>query len=302
MNFDFDYIVSTEFGVAERIRGNVDFYSVPVDRGVEVKLHEMAVSTWEAMLQVSEDPFDYEVSNEAAVKSHLQLRFDNPIAELYQSISQAGQFQPGGQILQSPRRVFCYFARLTDGHGRQVTGMRRSTGFKGVLSPKLFPVALFNDSLRSVEDNLFRLDADFDLLIDSDEVRVLHPAGMESISQLRKYLMGAAPMNIAMVRESLEFVDFDALEEVIERIAPRSVGVARILSSINTRGTEGITIDSLQAECVEKGVGFSLEGDRVTIDEQSVMDFLYVLVLSQTCFRWWCESVTDRAMLVGRQC
>ena len=60
----------------------------------------------------------------------------------------------------------------------------------------------------------------------------------------------------------------------------------------------------------EKLVALAIELDALAHSRQQGINFgeicaLFIfagLVLSQTCFRWWCESVTDRAMLVGRQC
>src|SRR2546426_481228 len=76
-----------------------------------------------------------------------------------------------------PATVFCYFARLTDSKGRRLTALRRATQFKGVLKSRL--LRLVTDSLKLVEDHIFKLDRDFDLLIDSANVHILRPSGFE---------------------------------------------------------------------------------------------------------------------------
>ena len=273
MNFDFEHIKSTEFGVGERDRNNVNFYNVPIDKGVENRLNEMAVSTWQGMLEIAETAHPYEPSNLAAGSHHLVLEIDSPMAELFKDISQAAYFQPGGTILQNPRRVFCYFARLIDEQNLQLTGMRRSSSFKGVLRQKNRFVALYDDSLQIVDDDLFRLDAEFDLLIDSNEVRILHPAGFENIARLNDMIMSAMPGHVATVRESLHFVDFD----VIEEFARGRISAARLLASISTQGTEGITVESLKEACADNGIDVSSVDGRVTVEEESVMGFLQTL-------------------------
>ena len=103
---------------------------------------------------------------------------------------------PGARfLLKQPGRVFSYFARFTDNNGERLTAMRRSMEFKGVLRHRHRLVRIVNDTLRMAQDDIFRLDTEFDLLIASDEVRILRPAGFETIGRLQEVIRAAVPQN-----------------------------------------------------------------------------------------------------------
>ncbi len=80
MNFDFDGIRATTFGVCTRQSDDVHFFDVPVASGVRTATEEMARSTMDAMRDVSEDPAAYEPSERYSGPQHLRVELDDPIA------------------------------------------------------------------------------------------------------------------------------------------------------------------------------------------------------------------------------
>ena len=256
------------------MQGNIFFMDVPVDVGVVERLEEMVRSTWNELHEVSDVPNEYEPSNDMAGKRHISVPMDDDVVALFRDVNEADQFDPGGGVLvDQPRRVFCYFARFTDENGDRLTGMRKSTDFKGVLRHRNRLVRMINDTLRMTEDDIFRLDTDFDLLIASDEVRVLRPANFETIGQLQQVIREAVPQNTQALQGSLEFVEFDSIQE----FAMGSVGAARLLASIRSKNVEGITMDSLHRACMDNGVGVKFDEGRLTVEEDSVLGFLKTL-------------------------
>src|SRR5205085_3640504 len=106
--------------------------------------------------------------------------------------------------------IFFYFAKMRDGEDQPLTALRRASRFKGVLKKRL--IRLVTNTLRLVEDDVFRLDDDFDLLIDSDNVHVLRPHSFEIVGELQPAIMNAVPKNVRILERHLPYVDFSGIE------------------------------------------------------------------------------------------
>ena len=274
MNFDFDAIDTVAFGVCTRRQGNIVFLDVPVDVGVVQNLKEMVQSTWEKLHEVSDVPDLYEPANDMTGRRHLSVPIDDDVVALFRDVNEADRFDPGGGVLVGqPRQVFSYFAKFTDENGDRLTGMRQSKEFKGVLRHRNRLVRFANNTLHMTQDDIFRLDTEFDLLIASDEVRILRPASFETIGRLQQIIRDAVPQNTRALQESLKFVDFSPIEE----FAKGSVGAARLLASIRTKNVGGITMDSLQRACINNGVEVEFDGERLTVEGKAMLGFLRTL-------------------------
>jgi hypothetical protein len=59
---------------------------------------------------------------------------------------------------------------------------------------------------------VFKLDNDFDLLIDSANVHILRPSGFEFAGKLQQAILDAVPNNIKSIAKDLAFVAFDGIE------------------------------------------------------------------------------------------
>ncbi|MGC2467406.1 MAG: Kiwa anti-phage protein KwaB-like domain-containing protein [Candidatus Acidiferrum sp.] len=170
-----------------------------------------------------------------------------------------------------PKNIFCYFARLSDGKGNHLTAVRRASSFKGILASKL--LSFLDDSLKIVEDHVFKLDEDFDFLIDAAGVHVLRPAGFESIGQLRDEIMKAAPTNIKAIQADITFVDFGP----IRAYALEHPRAARYLASIRLQENKNIDKASLKRHCTNMGLDVKEKQGTLSVASDSIMDFLAVL-------------------------
>ena len=273
MEFDFDSTSEVTFGVGVRVSDNTDFRDVAVDHSIQETLKAMATATWEKMVAIDENPHPYEPSGFSTGNQHLFLPIDDPMSELFQELATANQIAPGGAILDNPRSVFCYYTRLVDKQARRLFGIRRSTTFKGLLKKQAHLARYVNDELRLVDDPMFHLDHDFDLLVDSDGVHILHPSGFEAIAQLQTEIKKAVSTNIDEIQRTLTFVDLGPIKEVAET----SMRAARLVAGIRARGTEGITLESLQDACHDSGVDITMTDGRVTVEKEITLDFLNAL-------------------------
>ena len=150
--------------------------------------------------------------------------------------------------------------------------MRRATQFKGILKNRL--IQFVTDALKLVEDDTFKLDTDFDLLIDSSRVHVLRPSGFEFIAELQDAIRAAVPDNVASIQKDMPFVDFSNIEEY----AGTHTRAARYLSSIRSqRETQNISPALLKKACRAHGVDLQVKNSKITVLGGSEMDFLDIL-------------------------
>ena len=279
MNFDFEHMEARGFGVATRVRGEVSFFNIQTGNDVLEELEEMAKTTWKQMLEVDGVPIAYDPSEAYPAKQHLTIGLGEEPADLFWDLQQTVDLNPGGrEILDNPRTIFCYFARFIDANGRSLVAMRRSSTFKGAVTRQARGVPhrlmIWRNGLMLIEGNVFRLDSQFDLLIDNQEVRILHAAGFEQIGGLRTLIQDAAIENVQHMQAQLPFVagDFDDPEWQVP------VGIARKLAALRQVRLEGLTVDSLRRQCEIKNVPFNERPDgALGFERADVGDLLDVL-------------------------
>lgn len=272
LNFDISNVRVTEFGVG-RDDGNGQYFDrVTVDGNVQNVLQEMAGDTWAAMQEQTNNPPSYEPSEKHASIEYRHLPLNNNMAETMRNLHEANNLPLDSTALADPEKCFCYFARFTDSQNRKLTAVRRATQFKGVLKSRL--IRLLTDALQLIEDRVFKLDNDFDLLIDSENIHILRPSGFEFVGQLQEAILEAVSTNVTLLKEDITFVDFD----VIENYASKHPRAARYLASIRSKN-EALNIDRgcLQKLCADNGVELTETNGKLLLEETQVMGFLEVL-------------------------
>jgi len=121
---------------------------------------------------------------------------------------------------------------------------------------------------------VFKLDTDFDFLIDSANVHILRPSAFEFAGNLQDAVLAAVPQNIGAVQKDLPFVDFAGIEEYASK-HPRA---ARYLASIRSqKETKNIDRAALRELCKTNGVEVQVKNRKVTVADGHEMDFLEVL-------------------------
>lgn len=270
--FDIKAVTTTEFGVGRDDGDNQSFGCVTVDGEVQVALREMAAATWDAMERQTKTPAKYEPSDKHASSEYVYLPLDDDLAAQMRKLHEANNLPVDATALSEPLSIFCYFARMTDRKGRRLTSLRRATQFKGVLKSRL--IRLVTDALKLVEDRVFKLDNDFDLMIDPKRVHILRPSGFEFAGQLQAAILEAVPKNITAIQKDLGFVEFAGIQEYARK-HPRA---ARYLASIRAqKETKGIDKNALKKLCRDTGVDITESKGKITVQEDHVLGFLEVL-------------------------
>ena len=273
MNLDFDLaqVATTEFGIG-RDGDAPPFSFVVVDAGVQNALIEMCLLTWSVMQDLTDNPPKYEPSEKYASSEYVFVALADDLATRLRQLHTANNLPTDNTVLTDPSTIFCYFVRLTDQQGRRLTALRRAAQFKGVLKTRL--VRFASDALRLVEDRVFKLDVDFDLLVDNQNLHILRPLAFEFVGDLQEAVLAAVSQNIAALKQEMTFLNFD----VIERYAAEHPRAARYLASIRSQqNTENIDRLALKRLCGNTGVEIRESKGKIVIDEGAVLGFLEVL-------------------------
>jgi hypothetical protein len=272
LRFDLQNVKTIEFGVGRDSGHARTFSYIAVDGKVQDALREMANETWREMQNITASPSIYEPAEKHGNMEHLYLPLDDDLSVPLRNLHKANNLSVDSTALSDPAEVFCYFARLTANNGRRLTALRRASQFKGVLKNRL--IRLVTDALKIIEDDVFKLDIDFDLLIDSDNIHILRPSGFEFVGQLQAAVLAAVPENIKLIQKDLAFVDFEGIQEYASK-HPRA---ARYLASIcGQKETKDIDKQALKKLCKNTGVVISEAKESISILDGHVMGFLEVL-------------------------
>lgn len=274
LQFDLGQVDTTEFGVGCKNGAERVFIHVPVDADVSHSLIGIARITWNELSKDGNTPSRYEPSemHTKGVYTYLPLS-DNLCVSLHDLHSASNLLIDSG-VLKNPSSIFCYFARFTDRKGNHLTALHRATQFKGVLKGKGRLIRLFSDSLTLINDDVFKLDSDFDLLIDDANIHTMAPEGLEILADLQRALLSAVPTNIKALSTGLPSINFGS----IETYASTHVRAARLLASIRGRGDAHMIDEALLRQaCVANNVSFDECGGKIVVGEGHVLGLLEVL-------------------------
>lgn len=274
VDFDFENVGLTEFGVGLDNGNGQSFVAVPVDVAVQSVLREMVEATLGAMQKDEDGPGKYEPSEKHGATEYLYLPLDDDLAVSVRQLHEAVNLAVNAKALSDPTNVFCYFARLTDKKGRHLTALRRATQFKGVLKSKNHLVRMLDDTLKVIEDTVFKLDNDFDLLVDGSNVHILRPSAFEFAGHLQQAILDAVPENVKAIAKDLAFVAFES----IQTYASKHPRAARYLASIRAqKETKSIDKALLKKLCKQTGVEITDSKGEITVTDGHEMGFLEVL-------------------------
>jgi hypothetical protein len=268
--FDLTTINVIEFGVGRETDSGVEFVMIPTDEDIKTALEDMASQTVEALSKHEEVAFApaEKYDSQENVVTATNGEYAGILADLHRS-----QMLPIlANALSEPENIVCYFARLSGGDGKRLTCVRRATQFKGILKSRLIQVV--TDALKIVEERTFKLDNDYDLLIDDENIHILRASGFVVLSGIEGVVMAAVPHNIARLQEHLPFVDFAS----ISTFAATHSRAAKVLATICSEGeANDVSKERLIAACNECGAEVQIVVDQVRPQAGHELSFLYVL-------------------------
>jgi hypothetical protein len=274
VNLDFDFAAtkSIHFGVLLD-EGEVHVcYRMEVDAPVKAALREMAITTLGVMDSFKNGPAAYDPGQKYGSPDYVVLAASADWARGAVELNDAQNIPTNARGLSEPENVIAYFARFRDRDDRRLAAVRRATQFKGVLKNHL--VTIVSNALKMVPDQVFKLDHDFDYLVDSLNVHIIRPSSFEFVHGLQSAILEAAPRNVTALQGDLPFVDLSS----IAAFAGAHPRAARYLASIcSLKETKNIDVGALRAQCADTGVSLSEVGGKLIVDPGQEIAFLEVL-------------------------
>ncbi len=264
-------VTATEFGVGRETDGGTGFGVVPVDAGVQSALLSMAQATIDKMGLTAGGPGVYDPAEKHGSTEYLVVPSDGTLDAAIRELHDAESLAFDDARLSDPETIFCYFARFTDHEHRRLTAIRRAAQFKGVLKRKL--LRFDDDTLKIVDDNVFKLDSDFDMLVDSACTHIWRPSAFEFLGRLKQVILDAVPDNISAIASDLPFIELSGVEEYAQS-HPRA---ARYLASIRSQALEGMDRGALIELCDSTGVDIQEANGKIEVTAGGEMGFLEVL-------------------------
>lgn len=274
--FDLTTISVIEFGVGRDMDSGAEFVLIPTDEDIKAALQDMASQTAEALSKHDEVAFAPAEKYDSV--ENVVTATNGEYAGILANLHRAQMLPMLATALSDPEHIFCYFAKLTSTDGRRLTCVRRATQFKGILKSRLIQVV--TDALKIVEERTFKLDNDYDLLIDDDNIHILRASGFVVLSGIEGVVLAAVPQNIARLQANLPFVDFTS----ISNYAATHSRAAKVLASICSEGeANNVSKERLIAACNECGAEVQIIVDQVR--PQAGHELSFLMVLDRRLFR-----------------
>lgn len=274
LNFDIENFEATEFGAGRNNGSDRTYAVIPVNLGVQKTLQRMVADTCQKMEASVESPPTFSPGEKYAGKEYLTLPIDDDLAARLRMLHEAPNLTIANDYLDWLTKCFCYFARLWDGDGKQLTALRRATQFKGALNKQNRILSLSTDALRVVDEPIFQLNADFDVIVDSETVHIIHPSSFKLLGQIDEAIAEAVPQNVAAIAQSVTFVDWANVEDY----AISHSRAASLLASIRTNGyAENVDKSALESLCHGTGVCLEDVQGKIVVPDGQILPFLEVV-------------------------
>ncbi len=270
LEFDLENITSTEFGVGLGTAGNPVYRKVAPDGEVQDALVEMVTMTWKSMQKSDAGPSEFEFSEKYESTEYLTVSVNEDYVKRLKMLHELHFVTPDAFALHHSENIFCYFARLIDKNNCNLTALRTASQFKSVSNGR----ALYlRDELRIFKDPIFKLDRDFDILIDLKHIHIWRPNAFVTLGALKQEVLRAVPTNIALLQTAIPFVDFDN----IQIYSQGHIRAARYLASIRKQNLDGIDSLELQKLCERAQISLQVSNGIVRVDDQNIPKFLQAL-------------------------
>ena len=274
LNFDIENVEATEFGVGHQIGSERSFVVIPVVMSVQETLQDIVMATCQKMEGSAEPAPIFDPAEKYASEEYLTLPIDDDLALPLRELHQTPNLPIANDALTSITKSFCYFARFWDNQSRQLTTIRRATQFKGALNKQNRILSLGTDALRIIEDPIFQLNADFDVVVDSVLVHIIHPASFKLLGQIEEAIAEAVPRNVEAISRVASYVDWSNIEEY----AVGHSRAASLLASIRTQGyAANLDKAALESLCIGTGVDLDTSGEQISVPEGHILPFLEVI-------------------------
>ena len=181
--FDLANIGSVNFAVALRSNGNR--YFVPTDGAIKEALKEVLRATVASFASIGGDWEAHDVSEDYGELRRTYAPRDTDYLADLSAIFDAGDLDDLANAHEHVQDIDFYFGVFHDETGQKAVGIKKGTQLKGTLGARNKLMRLADDSLRMIEDEVLRLDREFDAIITDAHVFMLKVRSVEYRGQHR---------------------------------------------------------------------------------------------------------------------
>lgn len=263
-----------EFGVCHDLDEEESYFQIPIDANVQIAIIEMFSDTF-GQLRIDDGAFEkFEPAQKYSATERLSVDLTDPSVEKIKRLYESINLATNGNALKDVQALAYYFAFLTDERGNRVLGVRRAMQFKGIIKARNRLMALVDDSLKLVDDDIFKLDNDFDYIVKGDTIYILRPSGFEFTASLDEAVASKALSVTKEVATSLKCVDFESMQNYIQTHKK----AARLMASLRMRNDLHITpLKNLKSGCKKNEIRFDIVDGKIRPQSGFEMDFLEFL-------------------------
>ena len=240
INFNFNdaAVGNTKFYIAIDNGNDEDYFNIEIDNSVNEVLISILGNTLNEFKPKDKDNNDsyrrFEVSEkygaEELLYASLKSEEFKKLKRLYDNATNI--ITVSSNILEKEsNNIIYYFAKFTDNYDRKIIGVRRASQFKGFLSGQNRLIRWLDDSLKTIDFNIFRLDRVFDFILTLDNIYILNPASLEFIADLSSVVSEKARERALSLSNILNFLSFDSIAD----FASHNKRAARLLAAISIR-------------------------------------------------------------------
>jgi len=263
---------SIQFGICLSNGDEEEHHLVPVDDSVQKTLSEMLETFNSCYLEDIKK--HYEPSEKYSATEPLFISTNNENVVELKALFYNTSLKPNNiNLAKALPDIEYYFAIFNQGN-KKILGIKRPAQFKGLLKNKNKLVQIYDDTLKSVNDNIFKLDNDFDFVVSQDEIKILHPSGFVFIADVDKYIAEKSAAAAIGLGAQIKFVNFVNISKFVSR----SKTAAKLIASINSRNDlHKLNKSKLSKFCKNTGIIIKKNGDEIEPEEEHIIDFLYIL-------------------------
>jgi len=272
MPFDFQNIQSVEFGVCLDTEQGESYRLVPCVAEVQEALKEMLAETWRALFDADAEIQEFSPAEKYGATERLWIEIATDLVAKHRAAYEAENLPTDAGAIDSMNHFVSYFGVFRDADGNKLMAFRRATQFKGILQKKL--IRFSDDALRIIEDDVFKLDTDFDFLIYDGRIYVWRPSGFVFTSEMDGQIAACAMANVDHIAEDITCVDFEGLKKFVSghKLAMRLVAAIKSRDDL-----AAISRTRLRTECKDAGLKVVQKDGKLVPAEGSEMGFLMLL-------------------------
>lgn len=252
-NFDFTSITTSgiEFGLCHDRKDGEEYHLIPTDIDLKAALREMALTTYRLITEKGE-PDPYDPAEKYKTNERLIIPLDDPIVAKLTVLYHKENITTRAGAIKDLQDLAYYFCIYRDRTGNKLIAARRANFFKGVVKARNRLIKILgDDTLSLVDDDVFKLDLDFDFLICDRKVFILHPRGFEYTADLNNHILGRAAESIDELSSRVACIDFDSLKPHVTKYTT----AARALAALRSRDDlERVSPDLIKAGCEKWGI------------------------------------------------